>query len=176
MASAGLSGWHSRIHIFVKVDDETLTLDMDMSDCIATVKAHIHNVTEIPVEDHVTYLEDEKLADTAPAEQYAATLLTMWLDASIRFRTYISMIATKTNTEECYELMRKGEKVGNIGCRLCWCWMSPACEESHWNSKHKHGKRLRNHTGPPDPNNFREVKLSEEPVENEEAEMQPDTA
>ena len=133
-------------------------------------------MTEIPVEDQVIYLEDEKLADTAPVEQYADTLLTMWLDASIRFRTYILLIVTKTNTPECYEFMRKGEKVGNIGCRLCWCWMSPACEESHWNSKHKHGKRLRNYTGPLDPNNFREVKLREEPAENEEAEMQPDTA
>ena len=160
----------------MKYGDETLTLDMDMSDSIATVKAHIHNVTGTPSEDQAIYLEDEKLADTEPLEQYAGTLLSMWLDASIRLRTYIPLIFTKTNTEECYEFMRKGEKVGNIGCRLCWCWMSPACEESHWNSKHKHGKRLRNYTGPPDPNNFREVKLREEPAENEEAEMQLDTA
>ena len=98
MALADLSEWRSPIQIFVKSiwfnDHETLTLDMDMSDTIATVKAHIHNVTEIPVEDQVIYLEGEKLPDTAPVEQYAATLLTMWLDASIRFRTYIPLIVT----------------------------------------------------------------------------------
>jgi hypothetical protein len=175
MAPADLSGGHTGIQIVVKYDEETLTLDMNMSDSIATVKAHIHNVTGIPVEDQGIYLEDEKLDDTTPVEQYAGTLLTMWLDASTWFRPYM-VIVTKTNTPECYEFMRRGEKVGSIGCRLCWCWMSPACEESHWNSKHKHGKRLRNYTGPPDPNNFREVKLTEEPVENEQAEMQPDAA
>ena len=59
--------------------------------------------------------------------------------------------------------------------QLAWCWMAPACEESHWNSKNKHGKRLRNYSGPPDPNNFREVKMSGESVENEEAEMRQDS-
>ena len=103
-------------------------------------------------------------------------LLTMWLDETIRSRTWIRVIVTKTNTEQCYEFMRKGEKVGNIGCRLCWCWMAPACEASHWNSKNKHGERLRNYTGPLDPNSFREVKMSGESVENEEAEMGQDSA
>ena len=54
--------------------------------------------------------------------------------------------------------------------------MAPACEESHWNSKNKHGKRLPNYSGPLDPNNFREVKMSGERVENEEAEMGQDSA
>jgi hypothetical protein len=129
--------------------------------------------------DQHIYFEDQRLVDEESLGRYGISDgagLTMWPAVTVRFRTYIPLIATKINTEQCYEFMRKGEKVGNIGCRLCWCWMSPACEESHWNSKNKHGKRLRNYTGPPDPNNFREVKLSEETVDNEQAEMQADTA
>ena len=178
-----LSELHSPIQIFVKSiwfnDHLTLMLDVDVSDSVATVKAHVHNVTGIMVEDQHIYLENEKLADTESLGHYGigdGMLLTMWLDEIIRPRTWMRVIVTKTNTEQCYEFMRKGEKVGNIGCRLCWCWMAPACEASHWNSKNKHGKRLRNYTGPPDPNNFREVKMSAESVENEEAENGQDGA
>jgi len=143
------------------------------------VKAHIHNATGTMVEDQHIYLKNEKLADTESLGHYGigdGMLLTMWLDATIRPRTWTRVIATKTNTEQHYEFMRQGEKVGNIGCRLCWCWMAPACEASHGNSTNKHGKRLRNYTGPPDPNNFREVKMSAESVENEEAENGQDGA
>ena len=178
-----LSELHGPIYIFVKSigfnDHLPLMLDVDVSDSVATVKAHVHTVTGIMVEDQHIYMENEKLADTESLGHYGigdGMLLTMWLDEISRSRTWMRVIVTKTNTEQCYECMRKGEKVGNIGCSLCWCWMAPACEASHWNSKNKHGKRLRNYTGPPDPNNFREVKLSEEPAENEEAEMQPDKA
>ena len=100
-----LSELHSPIQIFVKSiwfnDHETLTLDMDMSDAIATVKAHVHNVAGIMVEDQHIYLENEKLADTESLRHYGigdGMLLTMWLDEIIRPRAWMRVIVTKTNT------------------------------------------------------------------------------
>ena len=159
-------------------DPETLTLNVHMSDSVVTVKAHIHNVTGIAIKDQNLFFQDEKLMDTESLSRYGigdGATLSMWLAVTIQYRTWVPLIATKINTEACYEFMRKGEKVGNIGCRLCWCWMSPASEESHWNSKNKHGKRLRAYTGPPDPNNFREVKTAGRGPANQDAEVQQDT-
>ena len=135
-----------------------ITLDVQASDTVAMVKAQIHGEEGIRMDQQELYFHDENLMDTEPRSRYnigdGATLV-VWVHVLIEAQTY---------TQECYELMRQGEKVGNVGCRLCWCWMSPASEESHWNSKNKHGKRLRAYTGPPDPNNFREVKTLPRPA------------
>ena len=157
--------------------DHDLILNVRASDTVYTVKAQIHNITGYAIQEQMLLLRDDVLQDTETLSAYGISdgeLLDMLFDIKIRY--VIPLIETHINTEAHYEMARKYEKVGNIGCRLCWCWMSPASEESHWNSKNKHGKRLLRYTGPPDPNNFREVKLSEEIVETYEAEMQQDTA
>ena len=146
----------ARVQIVVEsvwFEQGLITLDVQACDTVAMVKAQIHSEEGIRMDQHELYFHDENLMDTEPLSGYntgdGATLV-VWVHVLIEAQTY---------TQECYELMRKGEKVGNIGCRLCWCWMSPASEESHWNSKNKHGKRLRAYTGPLEPNNFHGCQL-----------------
>ena len=126
-----LSELHSPIQIFVKSiwfnDHLTLMLDVDVSDSAATVKAHVHNVTGIMVEDQHIYLENEKLADTESLGHYGigdGMLLTMWLDATIRFRTQIPVIATKQTQSSATSLCasakrwaKSGAVCVGVGCR-----------------------------------------------------------
>ena len=149
--------------------DDTMTLSLRMSDPVATVKAHIENATGFLKEEQELIFEtgipikQEKLVDTEPLSSYnigEGATLSMWLAIS-RVHVSIPLIEAKTGTQACYELMRKYEQVGNVGCRLCWCWMSPSSEESHWSGK-KHGKLLQAYTGRRDPFNLKDVNMSEE--------------
>ena len=70
-----LSELHSPIQIFVKSiwfnDHLTLMLDVDVSDSVATVKAHVHNETGIMVEDQHIYLENENSQTQNPSDTTA---------------------------------------------------------------------------------------------------------
>ena len=151
--------------------EEDMTMSLRMSDPVAMVKAHIENATNIPPDAQELFfdtgipIKQEKLVDTEPLSSYnigEGATLEMWLAISrIEVVMPIPLIEAQTGTRECFELMRKYEQVGNVGCTLCWCWMSPSSEESHWSGK-KHGKRLQAYTGRRDPFDFKEVKMSEE--------------
>ena len=134
--------------------DETLTLNVKASDPVDRMRAQIQGMQGIPMKQRSLIFQDEVLEDTEPMNSYDIG------HESTLFSADEPRYWRKPGTPELYELMRPEQKVGNIGCRLCWCWMGPDSEYSHWNSQKKHGRKLQHYTGPPCANNFKEVHTS----------------
>ena len=143
---------------------KTITLNVQASDPVDRVKAQIQGMKGIPMTHQDLFFQDQFLEDAEPLNSHEiGDKSTLYLEVDTTYlkrSDSIPLIQATTGTQKRYELLRPEQKVGNIGCRLCWTWMGPSSEQPHWNSQKTHGRKLRAYMGPPDANNFKEVKTS----------------